>query len=196
LSSIIFVSADPHTPRLSLRFIPQIEAQGLDYLAQKAPLESLDKHRLKNKNEVYTFSQKFLGSDVAKQAADIVLIDDNFSSMVKAVEEGRLMFDNIKKLMIYVLTHSFPELWALFVYYLFGMPIGITTLQILSIDLGTEIFPGIALCKEPLEGDVMKRPPRKTGKTLIGKTLLAYVYGYAAHIQAVGCFLAYLSVYW
>lgn len=92
------------------------------------------------------------GSDVAKQAADIVLVDDNFSSMVRAVEEGRLMFDNIKKLMVYVLTHSFPELWALFIHYLFGMPVGITTLQILSIDLGTEILPGIALSKEPLEG--------------------------------------------
>ncbi len=115
--------------------------------------------------------------------------------MVKAVEEGRLMFDNIKKLMIYVLTHSFPELWALFIHYLFGMPLGITTLQILSIDLGTEILPGIALCKEPLEGDVMKRPPRKTGKILIGKALIAYVYGYTGHIQALACFLAYLSVF-
>ncbi|KAI6183429.1 Cation-ATPase-N domain-containing protein [Aphelenchoides bicaudatus] len=148
------------------------------------------------------------GSDVAKQAADIVLVDDNFSSMVnlidfeiiffafRAVEEGRLMFDNIKKLMVYVLTHALPELWALFVHYLFGMPLGITTLQILSIDLGTEILPGIALCKEPLEGDVMKRPPRKTGKILIGKALIAYVYGYVAHLEALACFLAYMSVFW
>ncbi|KAI6242092.1 Cation-ATPase-N domain-containing protein [Aphelenchoides fujianensis] len=136
------------------------------------------------------------GSDVAKQAADIVLVDDNFSSMVKAVEEGRLMFDNIKKLMIYVLTHAFPELWALFIYYLFGMPIGITTLMILSIDLGTEILPGIALCKEPLEGDVMQRPPRKSGTMLIGKAMIAYCYGYTAHVQSLACFLAYMSVYW
>ncbi|KAI6180538.1 Cation-ATPase-N domain-containing protein [Aphelenchoides besseyi] len=103
------------------------------------------------------------GSDVAKQAADIVLVDDNFSSMVKAVEEGRLMFDNIKKLMI------------------------------LSIDLGTEILPGIALCKEPLEGDVMQRPPRKTGSMLIGKAMIGYCYGYTAHIQSLACFLAYMD---
>jgi len=76
------------------------------------------------------------------------------------------------------------------------MPIGITTLQILSIDLGTEILPGIALCKEPLEGDVMKRPPRKAGKILIGKALIAYVYGYVAHFQSLACFLAYMSVFW
>lgn len=68
---------------------------------------------------------------MAKEAADVVLVDDNFSSMVLAVEEGRLMFDNIKKLMVYVLTHAFPELWALFIYYCFGMPIGTTALMVL-----------------------------------------------------------------
>lgn len=106
------------------------------------------------------------------------------------------MFDNIKKLITYVLAHTFPELWALFVHYLFGMPIAITTLQILSIDLVTEILPGIALCKEPLEGDVMKRPPRKAGTILIGKALIGYVYGYIGHMQTAACFLAYMSVFW
>ncbi|KAI6206384.1 Cation-ATPase-N domain-containing protein [Aphelenchoides besseyi] len=130
------------------------------------------------------------GSDVAKQAADIVLVDDNFSSMVKAVEEGRLMFDNIKKLMVYVLTHAFPELWALFIYYLFGMPMGITTLMVGN---NCEILPGIALCKEPLEGDVMQRPPRKTGSMLIGKAMVGYCYGYTAHVQSLACFLAYMD---
>uniref|UniRef100_A0A915EEG3 P-type Cu(+) transporter n=1 Tax=Ditylenchus dipsaci TaxID=166011 RepID=A0A915EEG3_9BILA len=136
------------------------------------------------------------GSDVAKQAADIVLTDDNFSSMVGAVEEGRLMFDNIKKLMVYVLTHAFPEVWAIIINFCFGMPVGTTALMILSIDLGTEILPGIAMCKEPLEGDVMKRPPRKAGKTLIGKAMIAYCYGYTAHVQALGCFLSYCVVFW
>ncbi|KAI1704572.1 e1-E2 ATPase domain-containing protein [Ditylenchus destructor] len=136
------------------------------------------------------------GSDVAKEAADIVLTDDNFSSMVCAVEEGRLMFDNIKKLMIYVLCHTFPEIWGLLVKYCFGMPLGTTSLMILSIDLGTEILPGIAMCKEPLEGDVMRRPPRKEGEILINKAMLAYCYIYTAHIQAIGCFLAYCTVFW
>uniref|UniRef100_A0A915DZB5 Cation-transporting P-type ATPase C-terminal domain-containing protein n=1 Tax=Ditylenchus dipsaci TaxID=166011 RepID=A0A915DZB5_9BILA len=136
------------------------------------------------------------GSDVAKEAADIVLVDDNFSSIVGAVEEGRLMFDNIKKLMIYILTHTFPEVWAIVINLWFGMPAGTTSLMILSIDLGTEILPGIAMCWEPLEGDVMRRPPRKEGKTLIGKALIFYCYGYTAHIQVLACFLAYCSVFW
>jgi len=136
------------------------------------------------------------GSDVAKQAADIVLTDDNFSSIVGAVEEGRLMFDNIKKLMMYVLTHAFPEVYGIVIYYCFGMPLGITTMMILSIDLGTEIPPGISMCKEPLEGDVMRRQPRKEGKLLVGKALIFYTYGYTAHIQALACFLAYMAVFW
>uniref|UniRef100_A0A915DWP8 P-type Cu(+) transporter n=1 Tax=Ditylenchus dipsaci TaxID=166011 RepID=A0A915DWP8_9BILA len=136
------------------------------------------------------------GSDVAKEAADIVLVDDNFSSIVGAVEEGRLMFDNIKKLMAYVLTHTFPEVWALVIKFCFGMPVGTTSLIILSIDLGTEILPGIAMCAEPLEGDVMRRPPRKDGDNLIGKALIFYCYGYTAHVQTLGCFLAYCAVFW
>jgi len=136
------------------------------------------------------------GSDVAKQAADIILTDDNFSSMVRAVEEGRLMFDNIKKLFVYLCTHAFPEVWALVLNFCFGMPIGTTALMILSIDLGTELLPGIAMCKEPLEGDVMRRPPRKAGKSLIGKTMMAYCYVYTGQIQALGCFLCYCSVFW
>ncbi len=136
------------------------------------------------------------GSDVAKQAADIVLTDDNFSSIVGAVEEGRLMFDNIKKLMAYVLSHAFPQVWGILINYCFGMPAGITTLIILTIDLGTEIPPGIAMCKEPLEGDVMRRPPRKAGQTLVGKGMLFYCYGYAGHIRALTSFVAYMAVFW
>uniref|UniRef100_A0A914D1H2 Cation-transporting P-type ATPase C-terminal domain-containing protein n=1 Tax=Acrobeloides nanus TaxID=290746 RepID=A0A914D1H2_9BILA len=98
------------------------------------------------------------GSDVAKQAADIILTDDNFASIVAAIQEGRLMFDNIKKLMSYILTHLVPEVWGILVHYCFGMPIGQTSLQILSIDLGTEIPPGIAMCKEPAEDDIMVPP--------------------------------------
>jgi sodium/potassium-transporting ATPase subunit alpha len=89
-----------------------------------------------------------------------------------------------------------PELWAMFIHYLFGMPLGITTLQILSIDLGTEILPGIALSNEPIEGDLMQQPPRKTGEIIISKSLIFYSYGYTAHFQTLACFLAYMSVYW
>uniref|UniRef100_A0A914ENH7 Cation-transporting P-type ATPase C-terminal domain-containing protein n=1 Tax=Acrobeloides nanus TaxID=290746 RepID=A0A914ENH7_9BILA len=136
------------------------------------------------------------GSDVAKQAADIILTDDNFASIVAAIQEGRLMFDNIKKLMSYILTHLVPEVWGILVHYCFGMPIGQTSLQILSIDLGTEIPPGIAMCKEPFEDDLMKRPPRRRDKYVISKTMLLYCYTYTAHVQTIACFLAYCCIFW
>jgi hypothetical protein len=67
---------------------------------------------------------------VAKQAADIILTDDNFSAIVNGIIEGRLMFENIKKLMAYVLIHAFPEVWGVFIYYVFGFPVGLTSLQV------------------------------------------------------------------
>ncbi|KAH7729130.1 Protein CATP-1 a [Aphelenchoides avenae] len=136
------------------------------------------------------------GSEVAKQAADVVLMDDNFASIVRGVKEGRMIFDNIKKLLAYVMLHSFPELWPIIIHYCFGMPVGMTNLQIMSIDLGTELAPGIAMAQEPGEGDLMERPPRKHTSNLVSNTLLAYAYFYAAQIEAVGCFLAYCCVYW
>uniref|UniRef100_A0A1I8AYZ5 Cation_ATPase_N domain-containing protein n=1 Tax=Meloidogyne hapla TaxID=6305 RepID=A0A1I8AYZ5_MELHA len=155
------------------------------------------------------------GSEVAKQAADIVLVgilfsmtkqifsiiylnlkDDNFSSIVQAVKEGRAMYENIKKLLAYTMPHSFPEVWPIIINFCFGMPVGITALQILSIDLGTEIFPGISLANEKPEGDVMARPPRAVNKVLISNGLLAYSYVYTGQIQSLGCFLAYCYVFW
>ncbi|KAH7684523.1 CBN-CATP-1 protein, partial [Aphelenchoides avenae] len=136
------------------------------------------------------------GSEVAKQASDVVLMDDNFASIVRGVKEGRMIFDNIKKLLAYVMLHSFPELWPIIINLCFGMPQGMTTLQIMSIDLGTELAPGIAMAKEPGEGDLMERPPRKHTSNLVSNTLLAYAYFYAAQIEAVGCFLAYCAVFW
>ena len=136
------------------------------------------------------------GSDVAKQAADVILMDDNFASIVKGVQEGRMMFDNIKKLLAYVAEHSTPEVWPVLLNFWFGLPIGITSLQILSIDLGTEILPGIAMAKEPMEGDVMERPPRRRSKKLTSNSLLFYSYGYVGLIQSVCCFLAYYTVFW
>uniref|UniRef100_A0AC34F342 Cation-transporting P-type ATPase N-terminal domain-containing protein n=1 Tax=Panagrolaimus sp. ES5 TaxID=591445 RepID=A0AC34F342_9BILA len=136
------------------------------------------------------------GSDVAKQAADIILMDDNFASIVGAVCEGRLMFDNIKKLLAYVAIHSTPEIWPIVINFCFGFPLGITSLQVLSIDLGTEIAPGIAMAKEPMEGDLMERPPRRRDKTLVSNTLLFFSYGYGGLIQSIGCFLSYMVVFW
>ena len=73
---------------------------------------------------------KGLGSEVAKQAADIILMDDNFSSIVRAVKEGRVMYENIKKLLAYTMPHSFPEVWPIIINFCFGFPQGITALQV------------------------------------------------------------------
>ncbi|KAH7704171.1 P-type ATPase [Aphelenchoides avenae] len=136
------------------------------------------------------------GSEVARQAADIVLMDDNFASIVCGVYEGRTIYDNIKKLLAYTLFRSFPELLGTFVSFCLGMPIGITMLQVMAIELGMEIPPGIALAFEPGEGDVMKVPPRHRKLKLICFSLLAYAFGYAQLFEALAGFLSYCCVYW
>jgi sodium/potassium-transporting ATPase subunit alpha len=136
------------------------------------------------------------GSDVAKQAADVILMDDNFSSIVHGVQEGRLMVENIKKLLSYIAAHCVPELWAFLVNFCFGMPLGMTSLQILSIDLGTEIPPGIAMAKEPMEGDLMNRVPRAREKAMVSNALIFFAYIYGPMIETLGCILAYLYIFW
>uniref|UniRef100_A0AC35GNQ9 Cation-transporting P-type ATPase C-terminal domain-containing protein n=1 Tax=Panagrolaimus sp. PS1159 TaxID=55785 RepID=A0AC35GNQ9_9BILA len=116
------------------------------------------------------------GSSVAKEASDIILMNDNFASIDDGIREGRMMFDNIKKLLGYTQIHSFPE--------------------ILAIDLRTEIWPGMAMCKEPMEGGVMEREPRTQKKVLVSNTLLGYLYSYAGQIQSLGCLLSYCCIFW
>jgi sodium/potassium-transporting ATPase subunit alpha len=78
------------------------------------------------------------------------------------------------KLLAYTMPHSFPEVWPIIINFCFGFPQGITALQILFIDLGTEILPGVSMAKEPPEKDVMRRPPRAMDKILVSNNLLAY----------------------
>ncbi|CEG42419.1 sodium potassium-transporting atpase subunit [Plasmopara halstedii] len=137
------------------------------------------------------------GSDVARQAADIILMDDNFSSIVRGVEQGRMIFDNVKKTIAYTLTHLWPEILPLAIYLALGMPTGMTALQILSIDLGTELGPAVSIAHEVGEHDIMQRPPRDIKKDrLISKALLIYSYIVAGMINAGGCLLAYAAVFW
>ncbi|GMF09884.1 unnamed protein product [Phytophthora lilii] len=137
------------------------------------------------------------GSDVARQAADIILMDDNFSSIVRGVEQGRIIFDNVKKTIAYTLTHLWPEILPLAIYLALGMPTGMTALQILSIDLGTELGPAISIAHEGGEHDIMLRPPRNVKKDrLISKSLLVYAYAVAGMINAGGCLIAYGAVFW
>ncbi|KAL3662046.1 hypothetical protein V7S43_012853 [Phytophthora oleae] len=137
------------------------------------------------------------GSDVARQAADIILMDDNFSSIVRGVEQGRVIFDNLKKTIVYTLTHLWPEIMPVAINLALGMPAGMTSLQILSIDLGTELGPAISIAYEGAEQDLMQRPPRDLNKDrLMSKSLLIYAYGIAGVINAAGCSVAYGTVFW
>ncbi|KAJ0410509.1 hypothetical protein ATCC90586_008316 [Pythium insidiosum] len=137
------------------------------------------------------------GSDVAREAADIVLMDDNFSSIVRGIEQGRVIYDNLKKTIAYTLTHLVPEIMPVAIDLALGMPPGLTSLQVLSIDLATEIGPAISLAYEGTENDIMHRPPRDLEKDrLVSVPLLVYAYCIAGIINTLGCFLAYASVYW
>ncbi|KAG5871900.1 hypothetical protein JTB14_030953 [Gonioctena quinquepunctata] len=100
------------------------------------------------------------GSDVSKQAADMILLDDNFASIVTGVEEGRLIFDNLKKSIAYTLTSNIPEISPFLAFILCDIPLPLGTVTILCIDLGTDMVPAISLAYEEAESDIMKRRPR------------------------------------
>jgi sodium/potassium-transporting ATPase subunit alpha len=134
------------------------------------------------------------GTDVAKEAADIILLDDNFATIVNAVEEGRAIFENIQKFITYIFAHLTPEAVPYVLFVLFRMPLPITVMQILAIDLGTETIPALALGVEPPEASVMKKPPRPAHKGLIDKSVLFRGYVFLGMISTVGVLFAYLSV--
>jgi sodium/potassium-transporting ATPase subunit alpha len=100
-------------------------------------------------------------SDVAREAAEIILMDDNFASIVVAIEEGRTLFDNLKKSIAYTLSHLWPELFPVLLNLAFSFPLGLPGLIILTIDLFTEQIPAISFSYEVAEGSVMERPPRR-----------------------------------
>uniref|UniRef100_A0A8C6XX32 Sodium/potassium-transporting ATPase subunit alpha n=1 Tax=Naja naja TaxID=35670 RepID=A0A8C6XX32_NAJNA len=100
------------------------------------------------------------GSDVSKQAADMILLDDNFASIVTGVEEGRLIFDNLKKSIAYTLTSNIPEITPFLLFIMANIPLPLGTITILCIDLGTDMVPAISLAYEAAESDIMKRQPR------------------------------------
>jgi sodium/potassium-transporting ATPase subunit alpha len=100
------------------------------------------------------------GSDVSKEAADMILLDDNFASIIVAIEEGRLIFDNLKKSITYVLASKVPELTPFIIHILANIPLPLGAITILFIDLGTDLIPAISLAYEKSETDIMRRPPR------------------------------------
>jgi len=132
------------------------------------------------------------GTDVAKESAEMVLVDDNFASIVAAIEEGRAVFDNIKKFITYIFAHLVPEAIPFIFYVLFKLPVPITVMQILAIDLGTETLPALALGVEKPEPGIMSLPPRSKKKGVIDKIVLFRGYIFLGLLNAA----AVISVYY
>ena len=120
------------------------------------------------------------GTDVAREAADIVLLDDNFASIAAAVEEGRAVYDNIRRFAQYHFSSNVAELLAFLAWGLSGgaIPLPLVVMQVLAIDLGTDLLPAIALGTERPEPGVMQRPPRPRGERLLNRRVLGRVYGF------------------
>jgi len=127
------------------------------------------------------------GTDVSKEAADIVLLDDNFATIVAAVREGRAIYDNIRKFIKYILSANAGEIWVMLIAPFLGMPLPLLPLQILWINLVTDGLPSLALSIEPPERDVMRRPPRDPRESIFGQ-------GLGIHIIWVGLLMGVVSI--
>ena len=135
------------------------------------------------------------GTDVAKEAAAIVLQDDRFETVTAAVEEGRIIFDNIRKFVFYLFSCNVAEVLFLLVSALAGLPLPLLPLQILWLNMVTDTFPALALALEPGDSDVMERPPRNPAEALLSREFLSRVAFYGALITAatLGAYLMYVN---
>ncbi|HJX48895.1 MAG TPA: cation-transporting P-type ATPase [Gaiellaceae bacterium] len=136
------------------------------------------------------------GTDVAREAATMVLTDDNFATIVLAVEAGRQVFDNVRKFILYIFAHLTPELVPFLVFALSGgrVPLPLTVLQILAIDLGTEILPALALGREAAEPGVMERAPRPRSEGVITRALIVRAWLFLGLVEAALVMTGYLVV--
>ena len=127
------------------------------------------------------------GTDVAREASTMVLTDDNFATIVAAVEEGRRVYDNIRKFILYIFAHATPEVVPFLLFAVSGgaVPLPLTALQILAIDLGTETLPALALGRDPAEPGLMERPPRPRSEGVIRAAMLRRAWLFLGSISAV-----------
>jgi Ca2+-transporting ATPase len=138
-----------------------------------------------------------VGTDVAKEAADVILTNDNFSTIALAIEEGRTVYDNLRKFTTYIFSSNVPEILPFILTALLTpqvMPLALGVKQILAIDLGTDLFPALALGSENPEPDVMQRPPRRKSQLLVDGSLLRRAFLWLGLLEAVLCFLAFYFI--
>jgi len=129
-------------------------------------------------------SMGITGTDVAKEAADMILTDDNFATIVEAIKEGRTIYENIRKFITYIFSHETAEIVPFLMMVLFRIPLPITVMQILAIDLGTDTVPALALGVGPSESDVMERPPRARNERLLNFGVIFRGYIFLGIIEA------------
>lgn len=134
------------------------------------------------------------GTDVARAASAMVLADDNFASIVAAIEEGRAVYANIRKFLTYILTSNVPELVPYLAFVLFRIPLPLTVIQILAVDLGTDMLPALALGTEAPEPDVMRVPPRSRSERLLDLPVLLRSYFFLGPIESAAALAAFFFV--
>jgi sodium/potassium-transporting ATPase subunit alpha len=134
------------------------------------------------------------GTDVAREASDLVLLDDNFASIVNAVEEGRAVFENIRKFLTYILTSNVPELVPYLAFAFARVPLALTVIQILAVDLGTDMVPALGLGAESPDSLVMQRPPRSRQDRLLTPGVLLRAYLFLGAFQAMAAMVAFFFV--
>jgi sodium/potassium-transporting ATPase subunit alpha len=139
-------------------------------------------------------SMGLCGTDVAREAADMILLDDNFASIVAAVEEGRAVFANIRKFLVYVLASNIAELVPFVAFLLFKIPLALTIIQILAVDLGTDLMPALGLGAEPPQPQVMRRPPRSHKERLLTWALVSRAYLFLGLIEGAAAMAAFFFV--
>ena len=136
------------------------------------------------------------GTDVAREAADIVLIDDNFATIVSAIEQGRAVYQNIRKFITYILASNMAEFIPFLAMVFLKIPPALVILQILAIDLGTDMLPALALGAEEPEAGILLQPPRKKSKPLLNKSLLLRAYCFLGLLEGLAGMTGFLLVWW
>lgn len=134
------------------------------------------------------------GSDVTKDAADMILLNDDFASIVDGVEEGRKIFDNLKKTIVYLLTSNMTEIWPFAGLVVLQIPLPLSNIFMLCICVGTDIYPALSLAYEEAEVDIMTRKPRKPTDHLVTLRLLAHAYGQMGEIATAAAFFTYFVI--
>lgn len=136
------------------------------------------------------------GTDVAREAADIVLTDDNFATIISAVEQGRAVYQNIRKFITYILASNVAEVVPFLLMVALKIPPALVIMQILAVDLGTDMIPALALGTEAAEVGIMTQPPRKKSQNLLGRSLFFRAYCFLGLIEAALGMIGFFIVWW